>query len=79
MKLATKQLPFYQCRFCYKLNTRLGTLEIDLRAVKDTVKHMEYSEALKETKLSYSMQAIYDKLDYIQNGISAVLIPSRMN
>ena len=58
-----------------QLNTRLGTLEVDMRAVKDTVKHMEYTEALKETKLSFSMQAIYDKLDYIQSG----LMPSRMN
>jgi len=47
--------------------------------IKDTIKQMECTELLKEAKLSYSMQAIYDKLDCIQNGISAVLVPSRIN
>lgn len=53
-----------------QLNTRIGTLETDLRAVKDTVKEIKHAEQITETKLSYSIQSIYDKLEHIQTGLS---------
>lgn len=56
----------------HQLNTRVGTLETDLRAVKDTVKEIKHSEEMTETKLSFSMQSIYDKLEYIQTELSGL-------
>ena len=56
-----------------QLNTRVGTLETDLRAVKDTVKEIKHAEQITETKMSYSIQSIYDKLEYIQTELSGAL------
>ena len=53
-----------------QLNTRVGTLETDLRAVKDTVKEIKHAEQITETKMSFSMQSIYDKLEHIQTEVS---------
>ena len=38
-----------------QLNTRIGTLETDLRAVKDTVKDIKHAEEITVTKLSFSI------------------------
>jgi len=56
-----------------QLNTRVGTLETDLRAVKDTVKELKHSEQISETKLSFSIQSLYEKLEYIQTELSEAL------
>ena len=56
-----------------QLNTRVGTLETDLRAVKDIVKEIKHTEQINETKMSYSIQSIYDKLEHIQTELSGVL------
>ena len=49
-----------------QLNTVIGTFETDLRAVKDIVKETT------ETKMSFSMQSIYDKLEHIQTEVSGL-------
>ena len=56
-----------------QLNTRVGTLETDLRAVKDIVKEIKHTEQINETKMSYSIQSIYDKLEHIQTELSGAL------
>ena len=56
-----------------QLNTRVGTLETDLRAVKDIVKEIKHGEQITETKLSFSIQSIYDKLEHIQSEFSGAL------
>ena len=56
-----------------QLNTRVGTLEMDLRAVKDTVKEIKHAEQITATKMSFSIQSIYDKLEYIQTELSGAL------
>ena len=61
-----------------QLNTRVGTLETDLRAVKDIVKEIKHSEQIHETRLSFTLQSIYEKLEYIQNDLSGAQIQSRM-
>ena len=53
-----------------QLNTRVGTLETDLRAVKDTVKDIKHAEEITATKLSFSMQTMFDKLEYVQTELS---------
>ena len=52
-----------------QLITRVGILETDLRAVKD-VKH---AEEITATKLSFSMQTMYGKLEYVQTELSGAL------
>ena len=64
-----------------QLNTRVGTLETDLRAVKDTVNEIKHAEKITETKMSFSMQSIYDKLEHIQtevSGLGALSLSHRM-
>ena len=56
-----------------QLNTRVGTLETDLRAVKDTVKEIKHAEKLTEARMSFSMQSIDDKLERIQTELSGTL------
>ena len=53
-----------------QLNTRVGTLETDLRAVKDIVKDIKHAEQITTTTLSFSMQSIYDKLEHVQTELS---------
>ena len=53
-----------------QLNTRVGTLEADLRDIKDVVKDIKHSAQMTETKLSYSIQSISDKLEHIQAEVS---------
>ena len=62
-----------------QLNTRVGTLETDLRAVKDTVKEIKHAEQITETKMSYSIQSIYDKLEHIQTELSGAFSLSHRN
>ena len=57
-----------------QLNTRVGTLETDLRAVKDVVKEIKHAEQITETKISFSIQSIYDKLEHIQTELSGALL-----
>ena len=56
-----------------QLNTRVGTLETDLRAVKDIVKEIKHAEQITATKVSFSIQSIYDKLEYVQTELSGAL------
>ena len=56
-----------------QLITRVGTLETDLRAVKDDTKEIKHAEQIYETRMSFSMQSIYEKLEYIQNELSTTL------
>ena len=57
----------------HQLNTRVGTLETDLRAVKDVVKEIKHAEQITETKMSFSIQSIDDKLERIQTELSGAL------
>ena len=56
-----------------QLNTRVGTLETDLRAVKDIVKDTKHAEEITATKMSFSMQTIHDKLEYVQTELSEAI------
>ena len=61
-----------------QLITRVGTLETDLRAVKDVSKEIKHAEQIHETRMSFSMQSIYEKLEYIQNDLSTTLALPKM-
>ena len=61
-----------------QLVIRIGTLETDLRAVKDVTKEIKHAEQIYETRMSFSMQSIYEKLEYIQNELSTTLTLPKM-
>lgn len=61
-----------------QMNTRVGSLETDVRAVKDTVKDIRHAEQIQETKLSFALQSVYEKLEYIQNEFSTTLMSPKM-